>query len=345
MVWIEKGRKVWLALLLLVVVSNYAVYQTSMGIDILPVPEEALGVVVGSFIDLMIVAPVLFMLYVRKFSWKLSITLAAFGCIALRLIIPVELLGPFEKVTLIGIGVELLLVIIELIMIVTFVRYMPKIIRDVKESTLPVLFSFHHGINRYVKHNPIIQVLCAEALMFYYAVLSWKKTPMPGITLYKKSSYIAFQVMMIHAIIVETLGIHYFIHDKWPIVSIVLLVFNVYSIFFFVGDIQAVRMNPIVLNAHSLYISQGLMKRAEIDFSHIECIIEDREFLESKRKKDTVEFVMRDFETVYPDFVLKMKVPQKATLFMGIEKEYNYVAIKCDDPLQLKEILVAKVGE
>lgn len=344
MVFIEKGRKVWLALLLLVLIGNYAVYQTSIGMHILPVPEQAHGVVVGSLIDLMIVAPVLFMLYLRKFSWKLSITLAALGCIAMRLIIPIELLGPFEKVTFIGIGIELLLVVVELIIIVTFVRYMPKIIRDVKESTLPVLFSFHYGVNQYVKHNPIIQVLCAEALMFYYALFSWKKAPMSGITIYKKSSYIAFQVMMIHAIIVETLGIHYFIHDKWPIVSIVLLLFNVYSILFFVGDIQAVRLNPIAVNERSMFISQGLMKRAKIDFTHIECIIEDREFLEKKRKKDTLEFVMRDFETVYPDFVLKMKVPQKATLFMGIEKEYRYVAIKCDDPVQLKEILNANVG-
>ena len=30
--------------------------------------------------------------------------------------------------------------------------------------------------------------------------------------------------------------------------------------------------------------------------------------------------------------ILKMKTPVKATLFMGIEKEYSKVAIRCDQP-------------
>lgn len=173
--------------------------------------------------------------------------------------------------------------------------------------------------------------------MLYYAFSSWKNIAQIGITMYKKSSFIAFQIMMIHAIIVETLGVHYWLHEKAPILSIILLVLNIYSVIFFLADLQALRLNPIHFANESFYLSLGLMKRAKIDYSNVECMIEDPTILERKLSKDTIDFVIRDFEKVHPDLILKMKTPQKVTLFMGIEKEYNYVAIKTDAPIELKE--------
>lgn len=143
--------------------------------------------------------------------------------------------------------------------------------------------------------------------------------------------------MMIHAIVIETIGIHYWLHDKAAILSIVLLLLNVYSVVFFLADLQALRLNPVYANNSAVYLSLGLMKRAKIDYSNVECMIDDSSILESKLSKDTIDFVIRDFEKVYPDFILKMKTPQKVVLFMGIEKNYNYVAVKSDSPSELKE--------
>ena len=47
-------------------------------------------------------------------------------------------------------------------------------------------------------------------LMFYYACATWKKKRVETvytITLHQKSSYTAFEVMLIHAIVIETIGI------------------------------------------------------------------------------------------------------------------------------------------
>lgn len=342
MTWIEKGKPIWLVLLILVVGSNLALYQTTIGTTILP--EESQYVVLGSLIDLLLVAPILWMLYRKRFSWKTAIALIAFGCIGIRLFIPSDLLAPFSTITWAGIGMEVLLVLFELLLIVTLLRYLPKIIQEVKQNELPVLYTFNSAVEKYVKNNFLIQMVCSELLMVYYALASWKKPIPNGITLYKNSSYIAFQVMMIHAIIVETLGIHYFLHAKWPIVSFVLLILNIYSIVFFLADIQAVRMNPVQIQEGKLYISLGLMKRMKMDLHNVESIIEDRALLEQKCTKDTLEFVARDFEKVYPDFILKMKQPQKATLFLGKEKHYNYIAIKSDDPVRLKQMIALGMG-
>ncbi|MGE7921475.1 beta-carotene 15,15'-monooxygenase [Viridibacillus sp. NPDC093762] len=341
MTWIEKAKPMWIIMLVLIFSSNFMLYQTSIGSKILP--EETQSIVLGSMLDLIILLPLFIMLYHNKFTVKSAIILSALGCILIRFLIPSSLLEPYETITWIGIVVEGCIILLELFLIITFIRYMPKILNEVKRSNLPVVFSFSQAVEHYVRNNPIIQMICSELLMLYYAFSSWKNTAPIGITMYKKSSFIAFQIMMIHAIIVETLGVHYWLHEKAPILSIILLVLNIYSVIFFLADLQALRLNPIHFTNESFYLSLGLMKRAKIDYSNVECMIEDSTILERKLSKDTIDFVIRDFEKVYPDLILKMKTPQKVTLFMGIEKEYNYVAIKTDAPIELKEHIKANM--
>lgn len=337
MLIIEKLKPIWLILIFGIIISNFMLYQTTMGATILP--EQSQYVVLGSLIDFTILLPLSIMLYRKKFTVKTSIVLAALGCIAVRFLIPTSLLEPYEAVTWIGITIEAAIFAFELLLIITFVRYMPKIIKEVKQSQLPVLFSFAQSLARYVKDNLIIRIICSELLMVYYAVASWR-VPMPtGVTMYKKSNFIAFQVMMIHAIIVETLGVHYWLHEKALLLSILLLVLNIYSIIYFLADLQALRLNPIYTTNKSIYISLGLMKRAEISYTNIEAIIEEPEILQKKLSKNTADFVIRDFEKVYPDIILKMKNPQKVTLFMGLEKEFDFIAIKSDNPDELKQLI------
>ena len=100
------------------------------------------------------------------------------------------------------------------------------------------------------------------------------------------------------------------------------------------------RLTPSVMRGQTVYLSLGLLKRAKIDVAMIEEIIEDDALLQRKKTKDTVEFITRDFEKVYPDIVLKMREPQKVTLAMGFEKHYHYVAIKTDDPHAFKAQLL-----
>lgn len=334
---VKRLRPLWLLLTCGILVSNWMLYQTSFGNNILPVETQA--VVLGSVLDFMLFLPLSIMLYRQHFSVKTFIALAAVGGIAIRFVIPKSMLAPFALVTWSGVVIEAVIFVFELLLIGTLIWYLPKILADVKQSSLPVLFSFTDAIQRRVKKHPLIQVICSEMLMLYYALASWKTPVRDGMTMYKQSSFIAFQIMMIHAIAIETIGLHYWLHTQAPVVSIILLIFNVYSIFFFLGDLQALRLNPIYTTERTLYISLGLMKRAKIDFDNIEAIIDEPEMLQQKRSKNTAEFIVRDFEKVYPDMMLKMKTPQQVTGFMGIHKAYDYVAIKCDEPKRLKALI------
>ena len=338
MVALKKKENIWLAFLLFVLASNYMLYNTHFGLTL--IEGEAQQVVVGSLVDFVLVMPVLCMLYKRKFTVKQAILLAATGCIIARLIIPMEYLKPFVAVTWAGFAIESALVLLEVLLVVTLVRYMPKILKDVRESALPDLFSFAKSVEVRVPQQPLIQIICAECLMFYYACASWKRKAKTGFTLHQNSSIIAFEIMMIHAIVIETLGIHWWLHDKSMLLSIILLLLNIYSVVFFVADIQAIRLNPVHVTHDRFYMSLGLMKRVVIRFEDIEEIIEDKGMLEGKLPKDTMDFVARDFGEAYPQFILHMKEPVEVTLMLGIIKYYKKIAIKADQVQAFRSMLM-----
>ncbi|MFE3897042.1 MULTISPECIES: beta-carotene 15,15'-monooxygenase [unclassified Priestia] len=329
-----------LFLLLLVISSNYVLYHSSFGLQSLP--GDFNGVVVGSILDLSLVAPILFLAWQRKFSLKYFIVLMATGLVAARFIIPSEYFTSFQSVMWLGVGIEGLLILFELSLLFMLVKNVPPILRRIRSSSLPLLFSFSRAVNEKFPKQTFIHILCSEMLMFYYAFGTWKKKPSTEgntFTLYKRSSFITFQIMIIHAIVIETLGLHWLLHNTSIILSVVLLILNIYSIVFFIGDIQALRLNPLRVDDEHLYISFGLAKRMEIPFRDIAQIVEDAHILEQKVPNTTIEFIARDFEAVHPDLLLILKSPIEATLFMGIKKKYQQVAIRVDDPNALKKIV------
>ncbi|MED3561285.1 beta-carotene 15,15'-monooxygenase [Bacillus xiapuensis] len=338
------NRNFLLILLLFVLAANFSLYHTEFGN--LALPENTNIIVVASIIDLAFIAPVLFLVWKRKLNWKNMILGVAGGLVLVRFLIPIKYLAPFEAVTWAGFAVEGGLLLLEILVLGSLFIYMPRIVRTVKESNLPVIFSFSNAVEQQVKSYPIIRAICSEMLMFYYAFASWRKKPHVGpnvFTLHQKSSLIAFQIMLIHATVLEMAGIHWMFHDKSAVLSIIMLVLNFYTVIFFIGDIQAVRHNPLQVTEESIYISLGLIKRMEIKWFDIEEVIDEPEHLNEKRSKDTIEFMARDFEPVQPDVILKLKRPVEATLIMGMKKEYSKVAIRVDDPNKFKEVLKGKM--
>ncbi|MEA0554717.1 beta-carotene 15,15'-monooxygenase [Lysinibacillus irui] len=337
MIVLKRKQNIWLALLLLVLASNFTLYHSGLGSSILPLKTN--GVVMGSLFDFVVVMPVLYMLYKGKFSLKQAILLAAFGCIAARFFIPMEHLQPFVAVTWAGFAVEGTVILLEIVLVATLVRYLPSILKDVRESSLPDLFSFSKAVEKHAPKHPVIQMICADLLVLYYSFASWRRKEPQGLTLHKQSSYIAFQLMIIHGIAIETIGIHWWLHEKSMILSIVLLIFNLYSVIFFIADMQAIRLNPVYVTEDTLYLSLGLMKRTEVRFAHIAEMVEDKGQLEGKLSKDTIDFIARDFGEAYPQFILKMKEPVEVTFMLGIKKHYNQVAIKADQVQEFRQML------
>ncbi|WP_156142479.1 hypothetical protein [Rossellomorea aquimaris] len=174
-------------------------------------------------------------------------------------------------------------------------------------------------------------------LMVYYALFSWRRKPVVhdgAVTMHHKTSAVAMNIMLIHAVVIETIGIHWWLHSKLPILSFILLILNVYTVLLFIAEIQITRLHPLEVKNGHLYVTQGLMQRIGLPLNQIEKIEWGRE-----PGKEALVFMHKDFEEICPQVVLFLKKPVEATMFMGRKQLVSEVALRVDDPEKLKELL------
>ncbi len=316
--------KKWLVLALIVLMSNVLAYQLPSIISI--AAKETNWLVIGSLIDCAIIVPALLLLHFKKWSIKNVIAFMAAGIIFARFIIPSALIEPFAVITWSGILLEVAMIIFEVSLLLVFVRYLPAIIKSVKASSVPVLFSFPEAVQQKVQHNTIVQILCSEMLMVYYALFNWrKKAPQRGFTVYKNSMYVPAIIMIFHACIFEVVAFHWLFYDKWPIVAWIHTLLSAYGLIFLLADFQAMRLHPAVIRQGKLYLSTGLMRRTVIDLEQVKAI--HHEEIEEAFKFDVLGSIEEK-----PSFTIEMKEPQTIYMLMGLEKQARYISIFADEP-------------
>lgn len=323
-----------LALLILVLISNFLLYRSPLSTMV--IPEETFLMVSGSLLDLALVAPLL-VLAAFRLTIKQFIAFVAGGFIFARLLIPKYYFEPFEVFFYVGLGLEALILFAELALIGLLVWHIPKIRQSMKQQAGSPLFTLMPAVYERIKPNPLITVIISEALAFYYAFFAWKKKPEEGattISLHKNTSVIAFNIMLIHAIVIETIGIHWWLHEKSPVLSIILLVLNIYSVIYFIGEIQAIRLNPLSIKEGRFNISLGLGKRMSVPLESIQAVRWG-----AKADKDMLAFVAQDLEEPEPQVIIDFKTPQQSILFFGRSKYVPQIALKVDNPEKLKNLL------
>lgn len=326
--------KLAFGLLLLVLTSNFLLYRSPLASII--IPKETFWMVVGSLVDFAIVAPLL-LLATFRLSPKQFIGVVAGGFVLARFIVPALYFEPFALLFYIGIGLEAVILFAEIALLGLLLIHVPAIRRSMKNQPGSPLFTLLPTVFEKIKPNPLVAVILSEALMFYYALFTWRKKAIDdpsAISLHKNTSAIAFYIMMIHAIVIETLGIHWWLHDKSPILSIVLLILNIYSVLYFIGEIQAIRLNPLTIKNGVLNVSLGLSKRMTIPLDSIQEIRWD-----DAVSKDALRFLASDFVEPEPQVIINFKTPQPAILFMGRTKNFSQIALKVDDPEKLRRLL------
>ncbi|WP_175987791.1 hypothetical protein [Bacillus sp. Marseille-Q1617] len=325
----------WAVLLLgLVLVSNVLLYQ--------PFTQETLmielerGVILGSLLDMVVVSPIL--VYAAfKVSKKQVIGFMVAGLVLARFLIPEEFFAPYTMLLYAGVGFEALLFLVELSLIGFLVWKIPQVRTEMKRAGEAAVFSMLPAAEKAVGSHALLKVLISEALLFYYLIFSWRKQPPSHdgcITMHKKTSALAMNIMIIHAIVIESIGLHWWLHSKWPILSIVLLLLNVYGVFLFIAEIAVMRLHPLEVKNGKLYVTQGLMQRIIVPLEYIK-----KYEWGATPEEQTMTFMYNDLEQTEPQVIIHFKEPVEATLFMGRKKSVSSIALRVDDPGKLKQLL------
>ncbi|KIL51335.1 hypothetical protein KP77_08470 [Jeotgalibacillus alimentarius] len=321
-------------LLFLLLLTNVLLYQPavqrSLSISLDP------GVIAGSMLDLLIVMPLL-VLAAFRLKKRYMVAVLFFGILLVNLLVPSAYHAMVRPVFYTGLAVEGLLFIAELSLLGLAIWKIPKIRRHIRESESPLLFSAVPAVTKNINHALILRIFTHEFLMFYYAITGFWKKPIEHagtVTMHKKTSVIAIQLMLIHAIVLETIGLHWWLHGKWPVISIILLILNIYSILLFLAELQIARLIPLEIKNGKLYVAQGIRQQMTVELSNIERVEWSDEIY-----PDTTLFAYQDFEQPLPQLTIYFKEPVELTLFYGKTKPINHASFCVDEPEKLRRLL------
>jgi hypothetical protein len=310
-----------------------------------PVPHL---VVVGSMFDFLIVIPLLIYYFIirKRYSRKLSI-LAALVCYGLStLIIPDPLLENVSMITKALLLLEAGFISLEFYLFIIVCRKFPKVKAAYKElpDELPFLTKIKQAFSLHFTQSRMLEAIISEITMLYYALFSWRKLALKTgdvFTYHKKTSFVALYLMLIHALIIESFGLHYFFSKVDHTISLVLLFINAYSVLFLIGQMQAVKKIPLIATRESLIMNIGFFKGMTLSYTSIKELkkYEGPDSISNAEKKYTFEALVSDFIPEKPSIEILLKEPVETELIYGFKKRVTRVVIKVDEPSSLMNII------
>ncbi|MBM7648637.1 hypothetical protein JOC78_001583 [Bacillus ectoiniformans] len=332
---------------LLIMISNYSAHHLLT----LP-PEDQYWMTVGTLIDFVVVLPLL--AYVMILRKKRSITpilgVALAGFFVGKMMLPDGRLAGMEWVGWVLVTGEAALFAAEIWIIFSLFRWVRKVKADLhaEKGILPPAMALSLKADQQFAGNRLANILMTEYQLIRHALFSWrKKAPASPqhFTAHKKTSVIAFYIMLIHAIVLETVGVHWLIHSINPMLSWVLLLLNVYTVLFFIGEIHAIRLNPITVEHHQVSIQMGLMKRIHVPFASIQAMKAPEHGEYNEHDKTAFHGLYADLEKGEPHLVIELKEPLQAKSMYGITKQVEKIYLRLDDPAAFTAMIKAKMEE
>jgi hypothetical protein len=327
----------YLILASLIMLSNYTIYRTSM---FGPVPE---GAVLGSLLDLLIILPLLtyFMIIRKRYSLKFLgiVIFAAFA--AAYFIVPQQHLSEYSFLPNLLIVSEGAFLLLELYIAYTVITRLPKLLKEYKSLSKQnsfFLFNVKNAVEKHLPGNKTALIFTTEFSLFHYALFSWKKkihiNGGQAFTYHKKTSVNAVYIMLIHAIAIESIGLHYFLHNWNAVVSYILLFLNVYGILYFIAEIQATRLTPYLLTDNHLLLQTGFSKSLHLPLSQIKEFkyYEGPEKFSRKEMDDLYDARVADFIVEKPTFEILLHEPQEMHMMYGFKRNVNRIVLNVDEP-------------
>ncbi|WP_409292535.1 hypothetical protein [Peribacillus sp. SCS-37] len=324
-------------LILLILFSNFLLYRLP---SIQPVPD---GAVAGSLMDLMLVIPLLTYIFVfrKRYSLKYIGFVVLAGYALALVIIPGSHMQSFPFVRYAAVFSEGLLFLFEAFILFQILSRIPKLKKEYKRLSGKdslFLYNLKTSLDTHLPDNRALYIFLSELSIFYYSLFSWHKqvkiTQGMPFTYHRKTSTIAVYVMLIHATVVESIGLHYFLHQWNEIAAYILLFLNIYGVLYFIGEIQASRLTPYILDDQRLYVQTGLAKSMDIPLDNIKQFknYEGPDKFTKLESRTLFDARAADFIVEKPMFELVLKKEQDVTLMFGLKRKVNRVVLNVDEP-------------
>ncbi|RXZ00344.1 hypothetical protein [Fictibacillus sp. S7] len=330
---INKKRISFSVLTVLIILCNFSVYRVNaFG----PLPQY-MGW--ATLFDFLIVIPLLAYLFIfrRQSALKYLPLVILAGYWLAEIIVPARNSPDAQWLTSLILGMEGIWIAAELFFLV------PKLVKTTiafrKDSgrTCHFQHDFREALSRQFKLTRKMECLLTECALFRYAFFSWTKrvrrSSAHHFSYHKKTSAVAFRLMLIHALLIESVGFHYLLMHWSHTAAILLLALNLYTLLYLVADIQVIRTCPILLDDYELILQSGLAQGLRVQFSNIQSIEHFRgpEHLSKEEQRRTFDALPQEFSKEKPAFEMKLKTPETARLLYGFTKRVDTLHVSVDE--------------
>lgn len=121
------------------------------------------------------------------------------------------------------------------------------------------------------------EAVAYEITLFYLALLSWRARPhvpsgAAAFSTHRRSGYAGLVLAVAMMSVVEGTVVH-LLAARWsPVAAWILTALSVYGVIWMVGDLQAIRLRPTLVDDDALHVRVGLRWDARIPWSEIEAV-------------------------------------------------------------------------
>ncbi|HEX8358657.1 MAG TPA: hypothetical protein VF613_00960 [Longimicrobium sp.] len=182
-------------------------------------------------------------------------------------------------------------------------------------------------------HRAAADAVAYEITLFYLALLSWRARPhvpagATAFNTHRRSGYAGLVVAVAMMSVVEGAVVH-LLAARWSVAAAwTLTALSVYGVVWMVGDLQAIRLRPTLVDDEALHVRVGLRWDVRIPWSQIEAV-EPRGAASFPRRAPGH---LRATPMGEPAIVLTLRRPMRVRGPYGISRTVTRLGIAVDDP-------------
>lgn len=291
----------------------------------------------GILADLLITAPLVYFLAIRKSNVsKLTVTRIFIVALLFAGLILQSHSNPILQIINTWISPVIEAIVIFIICKKFYVAN--KNAKEKNHNKVDFLLHCRNVMLEIVGNEKVANIVTSEIAVIYYAFFSTKDKSIDyktKFTSYKENGLPIVLIAILSIFLIETTGVHFLLIIWSKTIAWVLTGLNIYTCLQLFAHIRALKARPIIINANSFEIHNGLAGDAFIQFDNIEKID-----LSSKKPIDRESIkisLLKGLEN--HNIVVFLKNSIETTKIFGIKKQTGTVLFFVDKPKEfIKEI-------
>lgn len=155
------------------------------------------------------------------------------------------------------------------------------------------------------------------------ALTGWFRRPQRGAMSMRSTGWLTYVGVFGFLLIVETIVTHLLLARMWsPVAAWVATAGSLYMLLWLIGDAQAIRLHPVVVDGEKLRVMVGVRWRVAIPLSAIASVTEIR----------TVPEGALDLALIEPTVLVTLREPVMVRGLLGTRRQADRLALTIDDP-------------